>query len=410
MQHSDAQRADLTALRKQIQAELQTDILPFWLKYTRDRKRGGFYGEISNKLVIQKNAPRGGLLTARILWTFSAAYLRNHDPACLEMAKWAYDDLLGRFWDKKDGGLFWTVTADGKPLVTRKVVYGQAFGIYALAEYSRATGDPGALNHAVELYKTVEAHCHDPAHGGYFEEYTRDWERLPIHKQRYVSPYAKSQNTLLHVMEAYANLLRVWPDPALRTHLHDLAEEMLTRVLNPTTHHLTLYLDADWTPRSNEISFGHDIEFSWLFLETAGVLGDQNLIAKAKTVAVEIANATLSEGMDADGGMLSEANPKGLTNTNKEWWQQAESVTGYFNAYQLSGDPRFLEASMHSWDFIEKHVIDHKYGEWYRLLSRNDTVISPDKVSLWKCPYHDGRCCMQMIERIDAVLGAPAVK
>jgi len=401
--------ADLVSLRSHIAAELQNDILPFWLKYTRDRERGGFYGEISNDLVINKNAPRGALLTSRILWTFSAAYRQYHDPACLEMARWAYDDLVTKFWDKGQGGLFWSVTADGKPLVTRKVVYGQAFGIYALAEYHRATGDRAPLDRAIELYKTVESHSHDAANGGYFEEYTQEWKRLPNWRQRYVSPYSKSQNTLLHVMEAYANLLRVWPDPGLHANLRDLAEKMLTRVLNPATHHLRLFLNDDWTPRSDEISFGHDIEFSWLLVETAEVLGDHDLIARTKTVAVEIARATLAEGVDTDGALLSEAGPKGLTNTHKEWWQQAEAVTGFFNAYQLSGDPRFLQASRHTWDFIEAHVIDRTHGEWYNLLARDGTVLSPDKVSLWKCPYHDGRACMEMVERLDRVLSAPPV-
>jgi cellobiose epimerase len=405
-QSTDIPSVDLATLRSLIETELHNDILPFWLKYTRDRERGGFYGRIDNDLTIKKNALRGALLTSRILWTFSTAYRQNHDPACLEMAKWAYDDLLARFWDKEHGGLFWSVKADGKPLDTRKVIYGQAFGIYALAEYHRATGDHAALEHAIELYQTVESHSHDVAHGGYFEEYTQEWKRLPNWRQRYVSPFSKSQNTLLHVMEAYANLFRVWPDTGLRTNLHDLTEIMLTRVLNPANHHLRLYLDDDWTPRSDEISFGHDIEFSWLVLETAEVLGDPHLIARTKTTAVEIARATLAEGVDADGGMLSEAGPKGLTNTDKEWWEQAEAVVGFFNAYQLSGDPQFFQASRRSWDFIAAHVIDQQHGEWYNLLSRNGTVLSSDKVSLWKCPYHDGRCCMEMIERINAVLSA----
>jgi len=403
----DVPSVDLAALRSRIEAELQNDIVPFWLKYTRDRERGGFYGEIRNDLVIKKNAHRGALLTSRILWTFSAAYRQNHDPACLEMARWAYDDLLARFWDKEQGGLFWSVTADGKPLDTRKVIYGQAFGIYALAEYHRATGDRAPLDRAIELYRMVESHSHDVAHRGYFEEFTREWKRLPNWRQRYVSPFSKSQNTHLHVMEAYANLLRAWPDPELRSNLNDLVDVMLTRILNPANHHLRLYLDDDWTPRSDEISFGHDIEFSWLLLETAEVLGDHDLIARTRTTAVEVARATLAEGVDADGGLLSEAGPKGLTNTHKEWWEQAEAVVGFFNAYQLSGDPRFFQASRRCWDFIATHVVDQKHGEWYNLLARDGTVLSSDKVSLWKCPYHDGRCCMEMIERLNAVLALP---
>jgi mannobiose 2-epimerase len=397
--------AQLRAYRSQIEGELHRDILPFWLRHTRDRERGGFYGEIGNDLTVKRDAPRGALLTSRILWTFSAAYRRDQDPACLEMARWAYDDLLARFWDNEQGGLYWSITADGKPLDTRKQIYGQAFGIYALAEFYRATGDHAALDRAIALYRTVESHSHDVAHRGNFEEFTRDWKRLANSRQSLVSVWgAKSQNTHLHVMEAYANLLRVWPDAELRAKLRDLVDVMLTRILNPANHHLRLYLDEDWTPRSDDISFGHDIEFSWLLLETAEVLGDRELIAKCKIAAVDIARGTLAEGVDSDGGLLSEAGPKGLTNPNKEWWQQAEAMTGFLNAYQLSGDSSFLQASLRSWDFIAAHVIDRAHGEWYNLLARDGTVLSRDKVSLWKCPYHDGRACMEMIDRLDAIL------
>jgi mannobiose 2-epimerase len=390
-----------------VEAELKTDILPFWLRHTRDRKRGGFFGEISNDLVVKEDAPRGALLTSRILWTFSAAYRRYQDPAYLEMARWAYDDLLTKFWDKEQGGLFWSITADGKPLDTRKLIYGQAFGIYALSEYHRATGDHEPLDRAIALYRTVESHSRDLAQRGYFEEFTREWKRLSNARwSRFRTPGPKSQNTHLHVMEAYANLLRVWPDPELRGNLRDLVDVMLARILDPANHHLRLFLADDWTPRTDGISYGHDIEFSWLLLETAEVLGDHDLIARTKTVALDVARATLAEGVDADGGLLSEAGPTGLTNTNKEWWQQAEAVTGFFNAYQLSGDPRFLQASRHCWNFIASHVVDRTHGEWYNLLARDGTVLSRDKVSLWKCPYHDGRTCMEMVSRIDAMLGA----
>jgi mannobiose 2-epimerase len=395
----------LRAYSTRVEAELKNDILPFWLQYTRDRQRGGFYGEISNDLVVKENAPRGALLTSRILWTFSAAYRQFQDPSCLEMARWAYD-ALAKFWDNEQGGLFWSITADGTPLDTHKRIYGQAFGIYALAEYHRATGDRAPLDRAIALYRAIESHSHDRAHRGYFEEFTREWKRSHPLWDGISAPGPKSQNTHLHVMEAYANLLRVWPDPELRGNLQDVVDLMLTRVLDPANHHLRLFLADDWTPRSDGISFGHDIEFSWLLLETAEVLGDHDLIARARTVALDVARATLAEGVDTDGGLLSEAGPKGLTNTDKEWWQQAEAATGFLNAYQLSGDPRFLQASLHSWDFIATHVVDPKHGEWYNLLARDGTVLSRDKVSLWKCPYHNGRTCMELLSRLDAILGA----
>ncbi len=407
-----ADPAVLRAYLARIEAELRSDILPFWLEHTRDRKRGGFFGEITNDLTVKEDEPRGALLTSRILWTFSAAYRHYKDPAYLEMARWAYDDLLARFWDNDQGGLYWSVTADGKPDDTAKKIYGQAFGIYALAEFNWATGDRAALDRAIALYRTVESRSHDRAHRGYFEDFNRDWTRQTGRFWGFFGPPGpKSQNTHLHVMEAYANLLRVWPDPGLRANLTDLVDVMTTHILDSSNHHLRLFLADDWTPRSDEVSFGHDIEFSWLLLETAEVLGDQTLIAKTKTIALEVARATLDQGVDTDGGLLSESGPKGLTNTNKEWWQQAEAVTGFFNAYQLSGDPRFVQASLRCWDFIDANVIDHQRGEWYNLLARNLTVLSHDKVSLWKCPYHDGRTCLEMVDRLSAVLAAaPAGK
>ena len=397
--------AKLHAFRAAAEAELRGDILPFWLQHARDREHGGFWGQINNDLTVRKRAPRGALLTSRILWTFSAAYRRYRDPAYLEMARWAYDDLLARFWDGQQGGLFWSVTADGQPLESRKVIYGQAFGIYALAEYHRTTGDPAPLERAIALYRIVEAYGHDRTNRGYFEEFTREWKRLPNSRRSFVSPAPKSQNTLLHVMEAYTNLLRAWPDAELRGHLRDLVEVMLTRVVDPANHHLRLFLDEDWTPRSDGISYGHDIEFSWLLPETAEVLGDPGLAAQTKTLAVEIARATLVEGVDADGGVFGLAGPKGLIDGSKEWWPQAEAAVGFLNAYQQSGNGRFLQASLNSWEFISSHLIDREHGEWFQMINRDGTVRARmPKVSLWKCPYHDGRACMQLIDRLDEVL------
>jgi mannobiose 2-epimerase len=395
----------LRTYRARVETELKGDILPFWLQHAHDREHGGFWGQIDNDLRVRKRAPRGALLTSRILWTFSTAYRRYQDPACLEMAKWAYDDLVGRFWDNDNGGLFWSVTASGQPFETRKVIYGQAFGIYALAEYHRATGDRAPLDRAIALYRAIEVHAHDRINRGYFEEFTRDWKRLPNSRRSFVSPAPKSQNTLLHVMEAYTNLRRVWSDAELRANLRDLVDVMLTRVLDPTSRHLRLFLGEDWTPRSDTISFGHDIEFSWLLPETAEVLGDPDLIARTKALAVEIARATLIQGVDADGGVLELAGPKGLIDTSKEWWPQAEATVGFLNAYQQSGDVRFLRASLHSWDFIATRLIDRQHGEWFQMVNRDGTVRAwMPKVSLWKCPYHDGRACMQLIDRLDEIL------
>jgi mannobiose 2-epimerase len=388
---------------ERVEAELRGNILPFWLKHARDRERGGFFGEIDGRLRVKKDAPRGALLSARVLWTFSAAFRRYQDPEYREMAQWALEDLNARFWDEKHSGLVWRMHADGGGLDTRKVVYVQAFGIYGLSEYYRATGEQAALDRAIELYRLLERYSHDREHRGYLEEFTRDWKvshtRGP-RRSAMGSLDQKSQNVHLHLLEAYTNLLRVWPDPELKRNLRELIEVMQTKVLDASTHHLRLFLAEDWSPRSDTISFGHDVEYSWLVTEAAEVLGDEQVIEGVKRAAVKIAAVTLAQGVDLDGGVLAEADANGLTDTFKEWWPQAEATVGFLNAYQLSGEPRYLHASMRSWGFIERHLVDREKGEWLHGVSRDGRRKSTLKIGFWKCPYHNGRACMELVDRL----------
>ena len=391
---------------ERIEADLRKNILPYWMNHSRDLQRGGFYGEVDDASGTHKDAPRGALLTARVLWTFSAAYQRYHDPAYLEMARWAYDDMLARFWDKEHGGLYWRVSAVGEPQDARKVVYVQAFGIYSLAEFHRATGEREPLDRAIAIYRALEEHAHDRKDLGYFEEFSRDWKKLRDRGMRgsaMGSLDQKSQNVHLHLLEAYANLVRVWPDPEAKKNLHEIADVLLTRVLDASNHHLRLFLAEDWTPKSDTISYGHDIEFSWLLMEAAEILGDESLIHRAKNEALKIAEVTLKEGVDTDGAVLNEADPHGITNSSKDWWPQAEATVGFVNAFQLSGKPDYLDASLRSWDFIDQHLIDKKNGEWFVGVSKDLKVSSREKIGFWKCPYHNGRACMEMIDRLRAI-------
>jgi len=388
---------DLTRLATSAEKELRGNILPFWLKHTRDRERGGFYGVIDQQMNVRKNAPRGALLTSRILWTFSAAYRAYHDPEYLEMARWAYRDLMDKFRDREFGGIYWSITADGKPDQTFKQIYGQAFGIYALAEYYRATGEQPALDETIAIYRLVEQHAHDAKLGGYFDALDREWRPQ---KRNVLGPAAKSQNSHIHIMEAFTNLLRVWPDAGLRDRQHELIDLMMTRIIDPRTHHLVLFMNNDWTPIGEEVSYGHDIELSWLLVEAAEQLGDPALVARAKPAALAIAKVTLAEGMDSDGAVFNEGNAHGLTNTTKDWWPQAEAAVGYLNAFQLSRDPKYFAAAQHSWDFIEQKMVDRKNGDWFESLERDGTPLRRMKVSVWKCPYHNSRSCLEVIERV----------
>jgi mannobiose 2-epimerase len=409
--HRAVPTAQLQDLAGQAGHELRGNILPFWLKNARDREHGGFHAFIGEDMSVNDRLPRGALLTSRILWTFSAVYRKYHDPEYLEMARWAYRDLMDRFVDQQSGGLFWSAGADGKPVETHKQIYGQVFGIYALAEYYRVTGEQPALDQAIAIYRLIEARAHDGQHGGYFDVLNREWEREASPRGNVLGRAPKSQNSHIHVLESFTNLLRVWPDASLRQRQRELIELTLTHIIDPRTHHLVLFMQNDWTPIGDDVSYGHDIELSWLLVEAAEVLGDPALLARAKTEALAIAQVTNAEGVDTDGGVYNEGNPKGPTNTIKEWWEQAEAAVGFLNAYQISGDPRHFAQSRRSWNFIQEKFVDRVNGDWHSTLRRDGTPIlampgflgrsiPSAKLSLWKCPYHNSRCCLELMERL----------
>ncbi len=388
-----------------IEADLRQNILPFWIDRVVDRAGGTFLGALTNDLVPDRTVERGALLTTRILWTYAAAYRHYRDPAYLTMADHAYADLFAHFHDARYGGFYWSIAADGSVLRDRKQVYGQAFAIYALSEYHLATGLREPLDHAIATFRLIEARASERQFGGYLEAFGRAWE--PIADMRLSAMDQndpKSQNTLLHVMEAYTNLLRAWPDAGLRQALANLVEIMLTRVVDPATGHLGLFFANDWTLRSDKISYGHDIEAAWLLTEAAGVLGDSALTARIHPLAVKIASVTLAEGTDGDGGIYNLGDPTGVIDSAKEWWPQAEAVIGFLNACQLSHEERFLTAALRTWDFIETRLIDREHGEWFRGVSRGGQVLAGQlKVGFWKCPYHNGRMGLEAVRRLRAI-------
>ncbi len=393
--------APLNDYLRRIEDDLRGNILPFWIERVVNRGGRSYFGSLTNDLAVDPGAERGALLTSRILWTYSAAYARYRDAAYLAMADHAYSDLQSHFHDPKFDGYWWSVSANGAVLRDRKQVYGQAFAVYALAEYHAATGRREPLDQAVATHRLIEGHAR-ARHGGYLEAFGRAWE--PISDMRLSEVdlnEPKSQNTHLHVMEAYTRLLSVWPNPALRAALEELVNVMLDRIVNPATGHLGLFFAEDWTLRSDRISYGHDIEAAWLLTWAADALGDVGLVKRVRALAVTIAAATLAEGVDADGGVYNQGGPGGLTDTNKEWWPQAEAVVGFLNAYQLSREERFLSAALRTWDFIEQRLIDRRRGEWFRGVTRDGRVLGGElKVSFWKCPYHNGRTGLEATRRL----------
>ena len=393
----------LVTFKKERQDVLTGNILPFWIEKMVDRENGGFYGRIDGHGNLHADAEKGGILNARILWTFSAAYRVLGKPEYLEMATRAKDYILVHFYDKEFGGTYSSLDRHGNPKDTKKQFYAIGFMIYGLSEYVRATGDKEALDYAIRLFECIEEHSLDVLYNGYIEACTREWgEIADMRLSELDANYPKSQNTHLHIIEPYANLYRVWKDERLEKALRNIIGIFTDKILNPETNHLDLFFEKDWTRGAGHLeSYGHDIECSWLMHEAALVLGDYEVLKKVEEIVPLVAKAS-EKGLNPDGSMIHEANlDTGHADNDLHWWVQAEAVVGFYNIYQHFGDESALEKSFHCWQYIKENLIDFEAGEWY-WSRRPDGSINKDddKAGFWKCPYHNGRMCIEIIERI----------
>jgi mannobiose 2-epimerase len=391
--------SDIMIFREKVQSELTQNILPFWINLV-DREHGGFYGEVAADGTPNPQASKGGILNARILWTFSHAYRIFGNPEYLKAATQAYRFLCDHFWDMKYGGTYWLVDSRGDVLDPKKQIYAQGFSIYGLSEYYLAARENDALQKAVRLFELIEQYAFDPRYGGYLEGFQRDWSlagdfRLSEKEQN--DP--KTMNTHLHILEPFTNLLRAWDDPRLRQQQRKLIRTFLDHIIDPESNHFKLFFDETWQSRTHLISYGPDIEGSWLLAEAAEALGDANLTDEVIQTSTRMAKAVFEEALGEDGAIIYEAEPGGKVHDFREWWAEAEAVVGFFNAFQLTGEQKYLHASIHAWKYIDDHLIDKKHGEWYRTITRQGQPVPGKLVDFWKCPYHNGRACMEIWER-----------
>jgi len=393
--------AQLKQLKTELTAELGA-ILDYWSKNMIDTQNGGFAGQIDNNENVIQNAEKGAVLNARILWSFSASYQITKKTEHKNLAKRAFDFLSNNFYDAEFGGLFWSINADKTPKDTKNQIYALAFAIYGLSEYYVISKDEKALSIAINLYLKIQKYSYDPVNKGYLEAFTRDWQ--PIEDLRLSEKDAnekKTMNTHLHIIEAYANLFRVWKDKELQKDIVELLRTIEKHFINTETGHLRLFFDENWTEKPDVISYGHDIEAAWLLLQCAEISEDETLIGNYKKYAVQMADVT-KEGLDNDGGLWYEFDPKkNELIAEKHWWVQAEALIGFYNAYELTGKKNYLDIVFRNWDFIKKHLIDTKNGEWFWGIYRDNSLIEKDKAGFWKCPYHNSRSCIELINRID---------
>lgn len=392
----------MESLKYEVSKELTENILPFWMIRMAD-SRNGFPGRIDGMGKACHDAEKGAVLNARILWTFSSAGIVFDDRRYLDIADRTYEYFARHFIDKDFGGVFWSLDCDGAPSDTKKQIYALAFAIYAFSEYYRASGNREALSLAVSLFDCIEGHSFDKEFGGYLEACARDWGTIAdMRLSEKDQNDAKTMNTHLHILEAYTALYRSWPDARLATALRNTIVIFLEKIVGKDGH-LGLFFDEEWRPNSTLVSYGHDIEASWLLCEAASVLGDGPLVHRVREVSGLIASASM-EGFSMKSGMEYEFDPAtAYRNASRDWWVQAETVVGCINQFQLSGDEVWKERALSEWNFIKKYIICPD-GEWYWAAIPQGDGFVPDTVNdragFWKCPYHNARMCLELIQRL----------
>ena len=390
----------MAEIRAEIQSELIHHILPFW-EGLLDAPQGGYIGRVEYDLTRRPEADKGCILNSRILWFFSEAYLLLGEERLLRHANHAYA-MLEKMTDEQHGGVYWALHTDGTVADGTKHTYNQAFAVYALSSYFRASRDPLALERAQALFHVIETKCRDA--GGYLEAFTADWQPESNEKLSENGVMAtRTMNTLLHVLEGYTGLYQAWPDDAVRQRLYEILDIFENKVYNREKQRQEVFFDHEYRSLIDLHSFGHDIETSWLAEKTLDALQDPALTARIRPLLLQMADHTYRAAF-TDHGFANECE-RGVVNQKRIWWVQAEALLGFLNAWEKTGEARYRDAVRTQWAYIRDHLVDPRPGgEWFWYL-HEDGAPGDDQpiVEPWKCPYHNGRMCMEFLRRSPAL-------
>ncbi len=384
-------------LKENARVMLEERIIPFW-SALRDNEFGGFYGYMGFDLELDRKAEKGCILNSRILWFFSRCARQLGREDCLDNARHAYSFLMDRCLDKEYGGVYWSLNHDGSVLDDGKHTYAQAFAIYGLSEDYEASGDREALDTAGALFRVIEDRCRDG--GGYLEAFTRDFRSASNEKLSENGVMAqRTMNTLLHVFEGYAGLYHAAHAPEVGEAMERILDIYLNKIYDPVLRRQKVFFDLDYNSLIDLHSYGHDIESSWLMDWGTALLGRPELASRVSRVNQEMAETIYSRAY-RDHSVLNECE-RGVDDSHRVWWVQAESVLGFLNAWEKTGQDRFREAAADVWRYISETVTDRRPGgEWFWRVDENGR---PDRtrpvVEPWKCPYHNGRMCLEILRR-----------
>ncbi len=393
-------------LAKKVEREVRDGIYEYWINNTIDYKNGGFFGRILNNGNAEPDAPKHLILNIRILWGFSRAYNHFKDNQYLKLAQRAYHYIITNFWDDKNNGLFWELDSKGNVINDRKQIYGQAFGIYAFSEYFKACKDDSVLEFADKLFDAIDVYGLDKEYNGYFEAFSRTWEMIDDVRLSSVDMNEKkSNNTHLHIIEAFTTYYEIKKDKRVKERLINSIDIMLNKIMHRDTYKFTLFFDEKWNRKSDTISYGHEIEAAWLIHEALSAVDDCYFYLSRKPYILTILNNCFNQYLDGKNGingMYNERLGNGTVDSDKIWWVQAEACVGFFLAYQITGDLKFLKTVNNIWNFIDSYLIDKTNGEWYWYATDEKTKKKlPTKINEWKSLYHNSRACIELLERIN---------
>lgn len=381
----------------EVKTHLTDVIIPFWKKL-RDDEQGGYYGLVNFDLSIDKKAVKGCILNSRILWFFSNAYKVLKDESLLDEAKHAYDFMINYCIDKENGGIYWSLNYDKTVCEDIKHTYNQAFAIYALSSYYDISKDKNALDLAYSLYNIIEEKCTDSK--GYLEAFDRQFNPVSNEKLSENGVMAeKTMNTLLHVFEAYTELLRVTGDKNVAQKIKNMMNTIENKIYNPKKQRQEVFFDKDWNSLIDLHSYGHDIETAWLIDRGCEILKDDDFTKRMSAITSKLTEKIYNRAYE-NHSVLNECE-NGVDNKLRIWWVQAESIVGFLNGYQRDGKKEYLQAAVDIWEYIKEFIIDKRQGsEWYWEVDENGMPTSKKPiVEPWKCPYHNGRMCIEVIRR-----------
>ncbi len=429
LQSVDLQSVDLQsidALAEEISAH-ERELLQTWYPRVLDTEYGGYYSNFDANWQLMDEQPKMIVTQARHVWTASQAFMRYPtDSLYLDVARHGFNFLRDHMWDATHGGFYWLVNQQGRPLLTGpnayKRAYGNAFGVYALAAYAKASNTPEALAFAQQAFTWLDTHSHDPVHGGYFQFLSQTGAASA---EGYGGTPPKDQNSSIHLLEAFTELYGVWPDPTVRSRL----EEMLTLVRDTMVYdnqYLQLFFDAQWQPLSyrdssaaartaniylDHVSVGHDVETAFLMREAAHALGipDEQTIRVGKSM---VDHALMVGWDDETGGFydyiyyLKDSTHATVLRDTKNWWAQAEGMNALLLMHTLypEDEAQYFDKFTQQWAFINDYLIDHDRGGWYSgSLDKQPARIRSPKAGIWKGNYHTIRSLMHSTDMLRAM-------